>query len=173
MSESESLNSITTNDDQQQIVVTEEGKSEINEEIETLGEGENNRPSPLIPKELVFDSKLIQYISEYRDEIKMKPRCDLLECEAKSLEVLINDQGFKYVTRKMMGKEHLEEAFFIEFLESYCLDYYNFINTGEELNHDEEEIQTPEEDTSSSTTKVQSNVVIEELTNTEDLKQNE
>ena len=136
MSESESSNSSTTNDDQQQIVVTEEGKSEINEEIETLGEGENNcedRPSPLIPKELVFDSKLIQYISEYRDEIKMKPRCDLLECEAKSLEVLINDQGFKYVTRKMMGKEHLEEAFFIEFLESYCLGRYYLLSAFDKI----------------------------------------
>ena len=116
---------ISTNNRDESCTIRQEDNdgsfSESNQEESNLStEADNYTPSPLIPKELVFDSKLVQYISEYRDEIKMKSRDDLLECEGKSLEVLMNDQGFQFVTRKMLGKEHLEEAFFIEFLEEYC-----------------------------------------------------
>ena len=65
-------------------------------------------------------SKLIRYVMDYMNEIKTKPQNMILECEEKSLKVLETDHGFKYLMKRMDGKEELEEAFFIEYLEKYC-----------------------------------------------------
>lgn len=65
-------------------------------------------------------SKLFRYVMDYLNEVKTKPKDLVLECEEVSMQVLDNENGFKYVMRKMDGKEELEEAFFIEYLEKYC-----------------------------------------------------
>jgi len=63
---------------------------------------------------------LRRYILEYREEISNKPKEMVLDCEAKSLAVLQNEEGFENMMKRMKGKETLEEAFFIEMLESFC-----------------------------------------------------
>ncbi|KAG2385658.1 hypothetical protein C9374_003473 [Naegleria lovaniensis] len=110
-------------------------------------------------------SKLFRYVMDYLNEIKNKPQDLVLECEEISLKVLDNDNGFKYVMRKMDGKEELEEAFFVEYLEKYCHEYHQFL-------FDPEQSSLNDVETSLSTTtehiiEMQSSTLIEDVTEEE------